>query len=395
MRRVNSAILLTLLATAVLRCGGDDDSGRPPSGKGGKGGSAGKSASAGKGGSAGSKAGSGGTSTTAGKGGSGGSGGTGANAGTGASAGTGGSGVAGTGTGGSGVAGTGTGGSGVAGTATGGNGTAGTGAGGIGTGGTSEPAGGQGGELAGAGGEGGSEGGEGPGAAGSSGLSGAGGQAPDATPTFAELRAVFDSRCGTCHNGVGNAATRVKLTDIAAAAAGSGGAGNSAGSGGAGTTAGGAGTSTAGGGVGGASSAPTPLDDATLYLSLTTALPEGTATCGGEVLVVPGDLATSFLITKLTSDSPGCGNRMPAGCSSTPSKCLTPDQLDTIQNWISGGAPHGFARYARGARPRGLSAYVSPQTHSPASDARAPPARRQRKARARADGAARFGARRS
>jgi len=58
------------------------------------------------------------------------------------------------------------------------------------------------------------------------------------------------------------------------------------------------------------------------------------------VLVVPSNLASSFIITKLTVDAPGCGNRMPAGCSTTPSKCLTVDELNTIENWISGGAPH-------------------------------------------------------
>jgi hypothetical protein len=60
----------------------------------------------------------------------------------------------------------------------------------------------------------------------------------------------------------------------------------------------------------------------------------------GDVLVVPSNVASSFLITKLTSDVPGCGNRMPAGCSNTPSRCLTTVELDKIQNWISGGAPH-------------------------------------------------------
>jgi hypothetical protein len=166
------------------------------------------------------------------------------------------------------------------------------------------------------------------------GISGAGGGG--ATPTFADVRAVFNARCGACHNGVGTAATRVKLDDIAAAA-GSGGAGNSAGNGGAGNAAGSGGNAAGSGGVGG--SGPTPLDDATLYNTLTTAL-VGTPTCAGDILVVPSNLASSFIITKLTSDTPGCGQRMPAGCTSTPSSCLTTDQLNTIQNWISGGAPH-------------------------------------------------------
>jgi hypothetical protein len=85
----------------------------------------------------------------------------------------------------------------------------------------------------------------------------------------------------------------------------------------------------------------TPLDDATLYNTLTTAL-SGTPTCAGKTLVVPSDLANSFIVEKLTSDSPACGARMPAGCNSTTgaAKCLDSTDLATIENWISGGAPH-------------------------------------------------------
>jgi hypothetical protein len=161
------------------------------------------------------------------------------------------------------------------------------------------------------------------------------------------VRAVFNTRCGGCHNGVGTAANRVKLDDIPAST-GSGGAGGVSGgagvSGGGGVT--GAGTSGGGGlgGVGGAGG-PTPLDDATLYNTLTTMLDNSFQSCGGEILVKPGDLAGSFLITKLTVDNPVCNSiqwsRMPLGCGpSNTAKCLTTDQLATIENWISGGAPH-------------------------------------------------------
>ncbi|HEY5373081.1 MAG TPA: hypothetical protein VIK01_05310, partial [Polyangiaceae bacterium] len=137
---------------------------------------------------------------------------------------------------------------------------------------------------------------------GSAGTGGSGG-APAAN-SFAAVRAVFDSRCAGCHNGVGAAATRVKLDDIGSC---------------------------------------TTLSNADLYATLTTGLPDGTQTCGGKTLVVPSDLVNSFIVTKLTVDNPVCGtafNRMPLGCTTTPAKCLTSDELTTIENWITGGALH-------------------------------------------------------
>jgi hypothetical protein len=53
----------------------------------------------------------------------------------------------------------------------------------------------------------------------------------------------------------------------------------------------------------------------------------------GMPRLVPGDTAASFLMTKLESDAPGCGVRMPVGAP------LSEMLLATIRAWIADGAP--------------------------------------------------------
>jgi hypothetical protein len=87
----------------------------------------------------------------------------------------------------------------------------------------------------------------------------------------------------------------------------------------------------------------TALSNADLYASLTTALPATVPTCSTKVLVVPSNVASSFIVTKVSSAAPGCGNQMPAGCATSgnaTSPCLTSDQINTISAWIMAGAPH-------------------------------------------------------
>ncbi len=58
-------------------------------------------------------------------------------------------------------------------------------------------------------------------------------------------------------------------------------------------------------------------------------------------VVVPSDVASSFLVTKLNTDSPQCAastNRMPLGCTTDATKCLSSDDLSTITTWITNGA---------------------------------------------------------
>lgn len=61
-------------------------------------------------------------------------------------------------------------------------------------------------------------------------------------------------------------------------------------------------------------------------------------TCGGT-LVVPGHPEQSYLVQKLTSDTPCEGERMPARYEQSPLVPLDPNQIETIRAWISEGAP--------------------------------------------------------
>ena len=58
---------------------------------------------------------------------------------------------------------------------------------------------------------------------------------------------------------------------------------------------------------------------------------EGSANCGGEIRVVPGDPDASLLVQKITD--PSCGDRMPKDEDSLP-----PETVARIRAWISAGA---------------------------------------------------------
>jgi uncharacterized membrane protein len=57
----------------------------------------------------------------------------------------------------------------------------------------------------------------------------------------------------------------------------------------------------------------------------------GSGYCSGRRYVVPGDPNSSLIYLKITN--PPCGSKMPPGGS------LSEDEIDTIKNWILGGAP--------------------------------------------------------
>ena len=59
----------------------------------------------------------------------------------------------------------------------------------------------------------------------------------------------------------------------------------------------------------------------------------------------PGRPDESYLIEKITSDSPSVGERMPLGGNP-----LSDTDIDTIRNWILDGAviPHDFAGHGHG-----------------------------------------------
>jgi hypothetical protein len=66
----------------------------------------------------------------------------------------------------------------------------------------------------------------------------------------------------------------------------------------------------------------------------------GTA-CNGKILVVPSQPTMSLLYQKVTGTGipSGCGDRMPDGCPTTKTPCLTTAQTNTIRDWIMAGAP--------------------------------------------------------
>lgn len=53
--------------------------------------------------------------------------------------------------------------------------------------------------------------------------------------------------------------------------------------------------------------------------------------CSGQTLVVAGDPASSYLFTKMSSDTPACGSRMPLLRDALPA-----DELATVEAWIAG-----------------------------------------------------------
>jgi hypothetical protein len=63
-----------------------------------------------------------------------------------------------------------------------------------------------------------------------------------------------------------------------------------------------------------------------------------TEMCGGT-LVVAGDPDHSYLIHKVTEDTPCEGQRMPRPFEVVKPPPLTAEQVMTIRSWISAGAP--------------------------------------------------------
>jgi hypothetical protein len=72
----------------------------------------------------------------------------------------------------------------------------------------------------------------------------------------------------------------------------------------------------------------------TLHTNLTTFMvPE----CGNKPLVDPGDPTNSAIISLVNKD---CGQLfMPASCSPQMDPCIPQADIDTLTDWIEGGAP--------------------------------------------------------
>jgi len=60
-------------------------------------------------------------------------------------------------------------------------------------------------------------------------------------------------------------------------------------------------------------------------------------TRGGQVLVRPGDAENSFMVNAIRDDS---GKRLGLARMPLASGPLTPNQIQTIVNWVNRGAPH-------------------------------------------------------
>jgi hypothetical protein len=174
----------------------------------------------------------------------------------------------------------------------------------------------------------------------------------------------------TAGSSSGGAGTGTGGTLPTAGTAGSGGSG-----GGAGSSAGASGSGGGGGGTGGSSgvsfgpvkellsktcagakchdAASMQVDWITadgLYMRLTTALPQDTPHCPGNIPVIPGNPDGSLLLQaikgKPTCNKAGGGMetiaRMPDDCSTTgtdPRPCLTDTQIKLVSDWIAAGAP--------------------------------------------------------
>jgi hypothetical protein len=87
-----------------------------------------------------------------------------------------------------------------------------------------------------------------------------------------------------------------------------------------------------------------------LYMRLTTALPQDTPHCPGNIPVIPSNPEGSLLLQaikgKPTCNKAGGGMetiaRMPDDCSTTgtdPRACLTDMQIKLVSDWIAAGAP--------------------------------------------------------
>lgn len=82
-----------------------------------------------------------------------------------------------------------------------------------------------------------------------------------------------------------------------------------------------------------------------LYTRLVNAMPTGSmamTACKSKKLVVANDPSTSVLSEIIKAQVSGCSNaRMPDNCSTSsanPRRCLTADQISTIDSWIMAGA---------------------------------------------------------
>jgi hypothetical protein len=87
-----------------------------------------------------------------------------------------------------------------------------------------------------------------------------------------------------------------------------------------------------------------------LYMRLTTALPQDTPHCPGNIPVIPSNPEGSLLLQAIkgrpTCNKAGGGMetiaRMPDDCSTTgtdPRACLTDTQIKLVSDWIAAGAP--------------------------------------------------------
>jgi hypothetical protein len=87
---------------------------------------------------------------------------------------------------------------------------------------------------------------------------------------------------------------------------------------------------------GGCHSAATALGGLDLASAgLAARLTGAAAQCSGQVLIVPGDPDTSYLMQKLSEATPACGNAMPLGGR------LPAADLACVARWIEGLAPVG------------------------------------------------------
>lgn len=108
--------------------------------------------------------------------------------------------------------------------------------------------------------------------------------------------------------------------------------------------------------------APMPLTDAVVsYASLVDVDPTNTkAREAGKRRVVPGDLAKSFLLQKITGETQfGEGDPMPPGAAR-----LSTEKIALLRRWISDGAPYGdHSGHVPGAAAPGTIQTIAGQTY--------------------------------
>jgi hypothetical protein len=74
------------------------------------------------------------------------------------------------------------------------------------------------------------------------------------------------------------------------------------------------------------------LDLSSAALSFQSLVGKPSSTCGGKTRVVPGDVANSYLMNKLTGIGMCTGSKMPKGAG------LAATEIDAARNWICNGA---------------------------------------------------------